>query len=224
MAVLDHQGDAQLDPGPRAKAAGSERHCAVTGTVKPTEDMIRFVLAPDGSVVADLKRRLPGRGLWITGTRPALATAIRRKAFHRGFKRPVTVPEDLIATTENQLAQAALDALAMVHKAGLAVTGFSQVDAALAGADPVAAILHAADAAPDGARKINAALQRRMKRDGIAIARVDAFTMMQLDLAFGRSNVVHAALLTRSASANFLARAKRYQIFRTEGSDRHSAQ
>ena len=40
----------------------------------PVDDMIRFVVAPDGAVVPDLRRRLPGRGLWITATREALAT------------------------------------------------------------------------------------------------------------------------------------------------------
>ena len=44
--------------------------------------------------------------------------------------------------------RAALDALAIAHKAGKA-RSVCQTEAALAG-EPVAALLHAADAAPDG--------------------------------------------------------------------------
>ena len=68
LAPMDHD---ELDAGPRKTAPGAERFCAATGTVRPVADMIRFVVAPDGLAVADLKRRLPGRGIWITATRQA---------------------------------------------------------------------------------------------------------------------------------------------------------
>ena len=67
--------DEELDTGPRRIAPGTERFCAATGTVKPVAEMIRFVVSPDGAAVPDLKRRLPGRGIWITATRQALHTA-----------------------------------------------------------------------------------------------------------------------------------------------------
>jgi hypothetical protein len=44
---------------------------------------------------------------------------------------------------------------------------------------------------------------------------VEAFTSMQLDLALGRSNVIHAALLAGSASDGFLARCRSLEHFRT---------
>ena len=42
-------------------------------------------------MVPDLKRKLPGRGIWVTATRQALPSAVARKAFARGFKRDVRV-------------------------------------------------------------------------------------------------------------------------------------
>src|ERR1700760_3338781 len=108
----------ELDAGPRKAAAALERTCAATGTVRPVAEMIRFVVAPDGSVVADLKRRLPGRGVWVTATRDALRTAVARKSFARSFKRSVGVAPDFVATTERLIEQAALAALAIAHKAG----------------------------------------------------------------------------------------------------------
>ena len=55
----------ELDAGPRKGGPGTERLCALTRAVKPVDELIRFVVGPDG-VVPDLKRKLPGRGLWIT--------------------------------------------------------------------------------------------------------------------------------------------------------------
>lgn len=211
--MLAQSTDDALDAGPRKAARGAERLCASTGMVRPVDDMIRFVVSPDGAAVPDLKRRLPGRGVWITATRSALGRAIARKAFARSFKRDVRITPDLLDTTERLLERAALDALAIAYKAGRAVTGFAKVEAALAHAN-AAALLHASDAAPDGVRKLNAAMRRNGDGHG-PVAVVAAFTSAQLDLAMGRSNVVHAALLAGPESKAFLTRAARLERFRT---------
>jgi predicted RNA-binding protein YlxR (DUF448 family) len=206
---------AELDAGPRARAAGSERLCAATGSVKPVAEMIRFVVSPDGAAVPDLKRKLPGRGLWITATRQALAEAVKRRAFARGFKRDIRVTDDIIGMTEGLIERAALDALAIAHKAGKVAIGFGKAEAALA-REPVVGLIHAASAAPDGSRKLNAALGRRFGQEQPSgIAPIEAFTSAQLDLAFGRSNVIHAALLAGPESETFLARLGRLERFRT---------
>jgi uncharacterized protein len=209
--MLDRTLDDAPDAGPRKIAPGSERFCVATGEVKPVEEMIRFVLGPDGAAVPDLKRRLPGRGIWITATRDALKTAIARKAFARSFKRDVRLSGDLVATTERLVEQAALDALAIAHKAGKVAIGFAKAEAALT-RDRVAGLVNAADAAPDGTRKLAAALHRR--EDAAKVPAIGTFTSMQLDLALGRSNVIHAALLAGPESDTFLARATRLDRFR----------
>src|SRR6266571_4926004 len=202
----------ERDAGPRRIAGGAERFCAASGAVRPVDEMIRFVVGPDGTAVPDLKRRLPGRGIWITATRQALRSAIARKAFARAFKRDLRLGPDLVETTERLIERAALDALAMCHKAGKVAIGFANADAALARAR-VAGLLHAAEAAPDGTRKLAAALHRRA--DAAEIAVIDGFTSAQLDLALGRSNVIHAALLAGPESETFLARTARLDYFRT---------
>jgi predicted RNA-binding protein YlxR (DUF448 family) len=210
--MLSQPLDDVLDGGLRASARGTERLCAATGTVRPIDDMIRFVVSPDGAVVPDLKRRLPGRGVWITATRSALGHAIARKAFSRSFKRDVRTAPDLVDATERLLERAALDALAIAYKAGRVAVGFAKVEAALAEGTAIA-LLHAADAAPDGVRKLNAALRR--SDDGREVAVICAFTSAQLNLALGRPNVVHAALLGGPESRAFLTRAARLERFRT---------
>ncbi len=121
-----------LDAGPHKRAPGTHRFCAASGAVRPVDEMIRFVVGPDGTAVPDLKRRLPGRGIWITATRQALRSAIARKAFARAFKRDMRLGPDLVETTERLIERAALDALAMCHKAGKVAIGFANADAALA--------------------------------------------------------------------------------------------
>src|SRR5262245_22618412 len=211
QARPQHDG---LDSGPRAARAGTERFCAATGAVRPVAEMIRFVVAPDGAVVPDLKRRLPGRGVWITATRPALSRALARKAFAKGFRREVRVAPDLVESTERLIERSALDALAVAHKAGKAAVGFAKVEAAVAH-DRVAGLIHAADAAADGVRKLGSALRQRIAGSGENITVIGIFTSAQLDLAFGRSNVVHAALLAGPESETFLTRVARLERFRT---------
>jgi predicted RNA-binding protein YlxR (DUF448 family) len=210
---LDDGLDNGLDLGPRRIAPGSERLCAATGEVTPVADMIRFVVAPDGSVVPDLKRRLPGRGIWITATRPALCSALARKAFARSFKREVRVAGDLVESTERLLERAALDALAMAHKARRAIIGFAKVEAALGRVERIAALIHGSDAGLDGVRKHNASLRQRPDAENIVI--INTFAISQLDLAFGRANVVHAVLVAGPESEAFLARVARLERFRT---------
>lgn len=209
LAQLD---DSLTDNGP--KKSGPERLCVVTREVKPVDELLRFVAAPDGSVVPDLKRNLPGRGLWITATRDTLADAVKRKSFAKGFKQDIRTGADLVTQTDSLLERSALDVLAIAGKAGQVVAGFSKVEAAI-GRSQVLAILHAKDAAQDGVRKLNAALHRRFAEEAGNILTISDFASQQLDLALGRANVVHAALLAGPAGNSFIARYLRMTRFRT---------
>src|SRR5262249_13878903 len=91
----DCQGEANTGP---------LRQCAVTRAKKPPEELIRFVAGPDGAVVPDLARHLPGRGVWVDATYAAVAAAVRQKTFARSLKRQVSVPADLPARVERLMA------------------------------------------------------------------------------------------------------------------------
>ena len=215
--MLAH-AETETDRGPRESRRGTERLCALAREVRPIDELIRFVAGPDGAMVPDLKRRLPGRGVWITATRTALDEAAKRNVFARSLKREVRAPSGLGAQVDGLLESAALAALAMAHKAGQVAIGFARTEAALGSSDPVAAILSASDGAPDGARKIAAAASRRQTAQNTGeIPVISPFTSMQLDLALGRSNVIHAALLVGPASKGFLARYQNLERFRTNG-------
>ena len=95
-----HAGDARhtrpnSTPDREASAPGTRTAVRRDPAVKPVDDMIRFVVGPDGAVVPDLKRKLPGRGMWVTATARRWPKRCARKVFARGFKRDVRVTPDL---------------------------------------------------------------------------------------------------------------------------------
>jgi hypothetical protein len=197
------------------------RMCAVSRQVRPIDQLIRFVIGPTGEVVPDVKRKLPGRGLWISASRQTVAEAVRRHQFSRGFKRDVRVAPSLPADTEALLVRSTTEALAMAAKAGQVVSGFAKVEGALQQQE-IAALIHACDGAADGIRKLDAILRQRGGKHGESpeIPIVSVLTSAVLDLALGRSNVIHAALLAGPASKTFLSRCQMLVQYRMADDDK----
>lgn len=213
--------DPDLDHGPRTDRSATMRMCAVSREVRPIDELIRFVVAPSGDVVPDLKRKLPGRGLWIGGSRKTVAEAVRRHQFSRGFKRDVRAAETLPADTEALLERSCTEALAMAAKAGQVVSGFAKVEDLLE-QGRAAVLIHASDGAADGIRKLDAIAGQRTGNPGQSrgLPIVTALTSAQLDLALGRSNVIHAALLAGPASKSFLSRCQILVRYRMDDDDK----
>jgi uncharacterized protein len=206
---------ADLDNGPRTAKSGTQRMCVVTRSVRPIEELIRFVVSPSGEAMADLKRKLPGRGLWVSASHRAVAEAARRNLFGKGFKRKVLISPTLAQDTENLLVRGIVEALAMAAKAGQVVSGFTRVEAALA-ARQARALIHAADGAADGIRKLDAISRQSGGNtdEPHEFPVIKALTSAQLDLALGRSNVIHAALLAGPGGNTFLSRCQNLVQYR----------
>ena len=200
--------DADLDE------TGPERTCIVTRAKGSPDHMIRFVAAPDGTVTPDLKKRLPGRGVWVTATAKAVAEAVKKGAFARGLRAKVVVSPALAEEVDALLERDALQYLSLVNKAGLVVTGFAKVEKAVAAAAEIAGMLHATDAGDDGVRKMGQVLSRRYGEAAARIPRAILFASGQMDLALGRANVIHAALKTGPAAEAFFSRARRLTLYR----------
>lgn len=200
--MLARIDDAMTDNGPRTGAV-RERFCVATRAVRPLDELIRFVAAPDGRVVPDIKRKLPGRGAWVTARRETVALAVRRGQLKRALGGEAEALADLPDRTEQLLRRAVLDALAMATKAGQVAVGFTKaLNAVEAGA--AVALVTACEAAADGVRKLAAAERRVTQAQPLPAMTI--FASAELDLALARSNVVHAALLSGYASEAVLAR------------------
>src|SRR5262249_61516708 len=119
-----------------------------TRAFRPKDQLIRFVLSPDGVVVPDLKERLPGRGVWLTAAHDTVAEALKRNAFARAFKQDAKAPKGLDTQIDSLLAEAAISALSLANKAGEVVFGNAKVEEAIA-KGRVVGLIHAREAAGD---------------------------------------------------------------------------
>ncbi|HEY4995313.1 MAG TPA: RNA-binding protein [Aestuariivirga sp.] len=173
-----------------------ERTCIITRQQRPEEELIRFVLSPEGEVTPDLKRKLPGRGAWVTKSRVDVAEAISRKAFARAFGESAKAAVDLPDLVAKLMRHDLVQALSLARKAGLAVAGFTKVEDAAKQAS-ILAVIHVTGAAPDGVAKVD-------RLCGPEAAVLDFWRPDELDLAFGRENVVHAALKRGGSSQKVL--------------------
>jgi predicted RNA-binding protein YlxR (DUF448 family) len=180
-----------------AASSPSLRRCIVTGLSQPPDQLIRFVVAPDGMVTPDLARRLPGRGLWLGAQRALVEQAVARKAFARAARRAVAVPAELPALLERLARQRALETLSLARRGGQAVAGLERVRQARGG---IGLMLLARDAGRDARSKVG----------GLAI--VTALAAAELGAAFGRDEAVFVAV-----SAGRLAERLAVDAARLEG-------
>lgn len=187
----------------------NDRRCIITRTSRPADELIRFVAAPDGTVVPDLKARLPGRGAWVTANKAVIERAVRGGMFSRALKQRVSAADDLAVQVGALLLDRALGSLGLAARAGAVITGFTKVDRA-ARQGKLALVLTASDGAADGQRKVSAAIA---SAPAPAPAHIGAFTGNQLSLALGRTNVIHAGVVAGRAAASREAAAMRYESY-----------
>lgn len=173
--------------------------------------MVRFVLGPQNEVVPDLKRRLPGRGVWIDATHQSVAGAVKKRAFSRAFRQEARAPETLADDVAALMARAALERLAIANKAGHVLAGYEKVRA-LIEADGASGLVTACDAAADGRAK-GEALAKKAARRHNEVWRVELFSSADLERSLGRERVVHVALTPGRPSELFFKDAKRLAGF-----------
>lgn len=183
----------------------NDRTCIVTRQAKQPDELIRFVAAPDGSVVPDLKSVLPGRGCWVSADAENVALAIKRKIFSRALKAEVAVDADLVGMIDRLLVKNALGSLGLLRKSGNLMTGSAKVDD-LIRSGKAGFVLHATDGAADGIRKITQGRKALREMGGKTVPGFSLFTSSEMSLAFGGDNVIHAAANAGQVSKGALAR------------------
>jgi predicted RNA-binding protein YlxR (DUF448 family) len=208
------------DDGP-SDDAGNGRMCIVTRESGSPDELIRFVAAPDGTVVADLKRQLPGRGCWVKIDRALVDKAVSKKLFSRALKAEVTAAGDLGATVDRLLATQLTGMMNMARKAGQFVSGASKVDAAVRSGAALA-VFHATDAAEDGIRKIDQA--RKAWHLGMEteqeIPSFRLFAGAEMEELMGQNAFIHAAALAGQAGEGVVKRANLLEQYRSGGQSR----
>jgi predicted RNA-binding protein YlxR (DUF448 family) len=209
MGARRTSGDAN---GPSAESP--LRLCAVSRKPAEPDDLIRFVVGPDGSLVPDLARRLPGRGVWVGATRATVLAAVQRKVFSRSLSQAVAVSDDLPELIERLMRKRLAEAVSLANKAGLLVSGFARVEELIEKGGAIV-LLHASDGSAGGAAKLERKFSALCDPQRAEQAIVSELTGPELDLAIGRSNVVHAAASEGGASRRILQEAARLRRYRS---------
>ena len=196
--------------GPKTLAqAARERRDIVSGEVMAEEKLVRFVPGPDGVVVPDVARKLPGRGIWVAADRASVDAAVKKNAFARSAKMKLSAPADLSDLVEKLLTRRVLDALGLARRSGDLTSGFEKVMSAIRGGK-AAWLIEASDGAADGRSKI-LNLARHMSPTPRVIG---VFTSAELGLALGAENVIHTAFLGGRSAKSWTQDVERLAGFR----------
>ena len=180
------------------------RKCIVNGNILPKSEMLRFTMIPGGIIVPDFKKRLPGKGIWMTNSKKVLETAIKKNLFSKVIKKNLKADETLIELVEWLLKEKALSQISLARKAGVFVAGFDKVAEKIK-KESVLFILEASDAAIDGHKKM-LAIAKNLKV-------FNSFTTEELDKELDKVNTVHAAFLKSEMAKAVYFDINKYETF-----------
>ncbi len=169
---------------------GKLRRDIASGESIDSARLIRFVVSPDGDLVPDLTAKLPGRGMWVESTRPALEIAVKRNIFSKAARRQVKAGAGLVGLVHDLLRRRCLELLGLARREGAMVLGFEKVLAA-ASSGKAAWLIEASDGAEDGRNRILKAAARHNPAPKLC----GGFDNAELSLALGAENAIHAALV-----------------------------
>ncbi len=186
---------------------GPLRRCIVTRESLPKDDMLRFVVGPDNTLVPDLAGRLPGRGMWLKAAPGLLELAMKKGAFHRAAKAQVKIPGDMAAMLGGMLEQRLMDMLGMARRAGESVAGWQKVQEWLA-AGRVGLLVEATDGSP---------AERARLIGGHQMPVILALPAETLGRIFGRGGAVHVAVAKGRLAEAIAREANRLRAFAPPG-------
>jgi predicted RNA-binding protein YlxR (DUF448 family) len=176
--------------------------------------LIRFVIGPDGGVVADVDERLPGRGLWVSADPAMLELARRRNLFAKAARSPVRVPDNLVRHVEGLLVRRCRELLGLALRAGRAAFGYHKVREWLIAGKGVV-LLEARDGSPGECARLRAL--------GGGLPVIAVLTADELGTATGRARVVHGVMANGRLAEAFAREASRLTAFRTAPDRRQQA-
>jgi predicted RNA-binding protein YlxR (DUF448 family) len=193
--------------------AHRERRDLVSGEVMPEERLVRFVAGPEGVVVPDVARKLPGRGLWVAATREAVDQAAKKGGFSRSAKAKLAAPAGLSDQVENLLKIRLLSGLGLARRAGDLILGFEKTAQAIE-QGKTAWMVEAEDGAHDGRRKLLQSARRATDAGFRTPRLLGVFSSEELGLALGLGNVIHLAFLAGRGADRWTIDVERLSGFR----------
>jgi predicted RNA-binding protein YlxR (DUF448 family) len=124
-----------------------QRSCLGCRTSRDRDSLIRFVLSPQGEIVADIEAKLPGRGAYTCISRTCLQAALKQRQFSRAFKQDVVAvpPDEMIAQVDGVMQRRILGYIGLANKASQVISGGSLVSDAIRSGHKPGLVLVATD-------------------------------------------------------------------------------
>lgn len=188
----------------RRRADTGLKVCFVTRNTAPREEMLRFVISPDGVVVFDADGKLPGAGIWLTADQSIVRKAVDKKLFCKVTDASVQIPADLADQVTSALKQKCLSLLGFARKAGILVFGYEGVKKIIGTGEAVLAF-EASDAAENGKNKLY------HPSDEIHI--FEFLSRTELGQITGSEAQVHTAVLRSPFTQTLLATALKLDLY-----------
>lgn len=116
-----------------AVTKGPQRTCVACRESKNQEHLVRYVVAPDGTLVVDYRHRLPGRGAYTCLDLTCLRSAVEKNQFQRSFKGRCRVVDyaALAAELKAALRQKIFSLIGMGRKSRQVISGTNAIIAGL---------------------------------------------------------------------------------------------
>jgi predicted RNA-binding protein YlxR (DUF448 family) len=176
-------------------------------------ELLRFVCSPEGEVLADVKRRLPGRGAWLCSRRSCIDEAVRKNQFDRAFKRPCrpVSADELAGRVADALLERLVNLLGMARKSADFVAGSNAVLEAMARRKPLAVVITAQDISGPIGSKV------RSRAETQQIEVIELFDKVELGRILGRAERSVVGLPAGQLADAFLKELRRFQEISGEG-------
>jgi predicted RNA-binding protein YlxR (DUF448 family)/ribosomal protein L30E len=191
-----------------------QRSCLGCRATRDKKELLRFVLAPDRTLVPDIQAKLPGRGAYTCMDRACLLNAAQKKQFARAFRGEVSYDsaERLIEQVVRLMEERIGSYLALANKAGKTVTG-SDLVMELIKKKKAGVIFLAEDISPEIGAKVSELSKR------YAVPYVTVFTKERLGALVGKG-LRSAAAIEQSGFVDAVVREiARYRNFFEGGKD-----
>lgn len=106
--------------------------CIWSRETQPQTELIRLVAAPSGDIVVDVKKRLPGRGVWLS-LDPQLESKLQRvqKRIKQQLGLTSFEPAEVVGLIRSALLRQVVDGLSLLMAGGNLVLGQEQIGAAI---------------------------------------------------------------------------------------------
>lgn len=180
------------------------RKCVISGKILPKDELLRFVVLPNGDMLPDFTKKLGGRGVYVSNSKKLLESMTEKHPLNKVLHKKVVVAESLPQTVEELLAKKGLNALNLARKAGDLVLGFEKVKECVT-SGKAAFIVEAADAGTDGRQKI--------AETAAGLEKFTLYDTATLDSVLDRANTVYLAVKKGQTERMVYAALKKYQTF-----------